>query len=259
MWIGSNTDIHEQKEKEEELRRANDDLQQFAYSASHDLQEPIRNVAIYSEIVAKRYHDVLDADGQQFLGFLTEGGRRLATLINDLLAYTRAGMVESRCDAGGFIGCFEARSFQPGGSHPRKRRDGDLRSAAGGVHGRSASAAGVSESDRQRTQISQTKTRPASTSPRSITAPLGAFQYRTTASASIPNTRRKSLAYSNGSIATRNTAAPASDWQFASAWLSAMADESGSNPTPGKDHLLLHRPASTPARSSSAAVESSAG
>ncbi len=94
MWIGSNTDIHEQKEKEEALRRANDDLQQFAYSASHDLQEPIRNVAVYSEIVAKRYHSVLDADGQQFLGFLKEGGRRLATLVNDLLAYTRAGTAE---------------------------------------------------------------------------------------------------------------------------------------------------------------------
>jgi PAS domain S-box-containing protein len=94
MWIGSNTDIHEQKEKEEELQRANDDLQQFAYSASHDLQEPIRNVAVYSELVAKRYHSVLDADGQQFLGFLQEGGRRLATLINDLLTYTRAGMAQ---------------------------------------------------------------------------------------------------------------------------------------------------------------------
>ncbi len=95
MWIGSNTDIHEQKEKENDLRRANEDLQQFAYSASHDLQEPIRNVAVYSEIIAKRYSAVLDADGRQFLGFLTEGGRRLATLINDLLAYTRAGIVES--------------------------------------------------------------------------------------------------------------------------------------------------------------------
>ena len=93
-WIGSNTDIHEQKEKEDELRRANDDLQQFAYSASHDLQEPIRNVAVYSEIVAKRYHSLLDADGQQFLGFLREGGRRLAMLIHDLLAYTRAGVIE---------------------------------------------------------------------------------------------------------------------------------------------------------------------
>jgi PAS domain S-box-containing protein len=92
IWIGSDTDIHEQKETEEELRRANDDLQQFAYSASHDLQEPIRNVAIYSELVARRYQKVLDADGLQFLGFLNEGGRRLATLIHDLLTYTRAGM-----------------------------------------------------------------------------------------------------------------------------------------------------------------------
>ena len=74
MWIGSNTDIHEQKEKEEELRRANDDLQQFAYSASHDLQEPIRNVAVYSEIMAKRYYDLLDADGQT-IPWVPDGGR----------------------------------------------------------------------------------------------------------------------------------------------------------------------------------------
>jgi len=94
MWIGSNTEIQEQKEKEEELRHANDDLRQFAYSASHDLQEPIRNVAVYSEVVLRRYADKLDADGQQFLGFLRDGGRRLATLVNDLLAYTRASMAE---------------------------------------------------------------------------------------------------------------------------------------------------------------------
>jgi len=95
MWIASNTDIHEQKEKEDELRRLNDDLQQFAYSASHDLQEPIRNVAVYSEVVAAQYDHLLDEEGRQYLGFLVEGGRRLATLINDLLAYTRAGMLES--------------------------------------------------------------------------------------------------------------------------------------------------------------------
>jgi PAS domain S-box-containing protein len=94
IWIGSNTDIHEQKEKEAELRRANEDLQQFAYSASHDLQEPVRNVAVYSELVARRYHSLLDEDGRQFLGFLSESGRRLATLIADLLAYTKAGAVE---------------------------------------------------------------------------------------------------------------------------------------------------------------------
>lgn len=94
MWIGSNTDIHEQKEREQELRRANEDLQQFAYSASHDLQEPIRNVAVYSEIVAMRYAKALDDEGKQFLDFIHEGGRRLTTLVNDLLAYTRASMTE---------------------------------------------------------------------------------------------------------------------------------------------------------------------
>jgi PAS domain S-box-containing protein len=94
LWIGSSTEIHEQKEKEEALRRANDDLQQFAYSASHDLREPIRNVAVYSEIVANRYKDALDEEGRMFLGFLIEGGRRLAMLVNDLLAYTSAGTGE---------------------------------------------------------------------------------------------------------------------------------------------------------------------
>jgi light-regulated signal transduction histidine kinase (bacteriophytochrome) len=84
----SRSSIRQNPQKEQELRRANEDLQQFAYSASHDLQEPIRNVAIYSEVVAQRYHGLLDADGRQFLGFLTEGGQRLATLIKDLLAYT---------------------------------------------------------------------------------------------------------------------------------------------------------------------------
>ena len=99
MWIGSNTEIHEQKEREAELRRANEDLQQFAYSASHDLQEPIRNVAIYSELVAHRYRNLLDDDGKMFLGFLNEGGRRLARLVSDLLAYTRAGVAEIEISA----------------------------------------------------------------------------------------------------------------------------------------------------------------
>ncbi len=94
LWIGSSTEIHEQIEREAELRRANDDLQQFAYAASHDLQEPIRNVAVYSEVIARRYGDLLDQEGKQFLGFLTEGARRLGTLVTDLLAYTRAGIVD---------------------------------------------------------------------------------------------------------------------------------------------------------------------
>ncbi len=94
MWIGSNTDIDRQKEREQELRRANEDLQQFAWSVSHDLQEPIRNVTIYSELVAARYQAVLDDEGRQFLGFLKEGGHRLSMLVRDLLVYTSASMAE---------------------------------------------------------------------------------------------------------------------------------------------------------------------
>jgi PAS domain S-box-containing protein len=94
-WFGTNTDISEQKEMEDallrvndRLRRANSDLQQFAYSASHDLQEPVRNIAVYSEIINRRYSQALDARGKEFLGFMTIGARRLELLIKDLLEYT---------------------------------------------------------------------------------------------------------------------------------------------------------------------------
>src|SRR5512135_2955532 len=66
-------------------------------------------------------------------------------------------------------------------------------------------------------------------------APIFYSQCRTMASASILNTRRKSLAFSNDSIVTKNTAVPVSDWLFVSAWLTAMADESGSSPHAEKD------------------------
>ncbi len=96
QWFGTNTDIAEQKEMQdallqvnEKLRSANFDLQQFAYSASHDLQEPVRNIAVYSEIVNRRYAEALDETGREFLGFITAGARRLELLIKDLLAYAQ--------------------------------------------------------------------------------------------------------------------------------------------------------------------------
>jgi PAS domain S-box-containing protein len=91
IWIGSNTEIHEQIERENELRRANADLEQFAYSASHDLQEPIRNVAVYTELLSTRHSDALDAKGRQYLEFIMDGARRMEMLVKDLLAYTRSG------------------------------------------------------------------------------------------------------------------------------------------------------------------------
>lgn len=68
-------------------------------------------------------------------------------------------------------------------------------------------------------------------------APFGAFQCKTTASESNPQYKEKSLAYSSGFIMTGRTAAPASGWLFASAWLNVMEEESGSNPNLGKEQL----------------------
>lgn len=75
----------------DELKRANGDLEQFAYSASHDLREPLRNVGIYSQMIARRYAPQLDEDGLQFLKFIIDGARRMDALVNDLMAFTRAG------------------------------------------------------------------------------------------------------------------------------------------------------------------------
>jgi signal transduction histidine kinase/CheY-like chemotaxis protein len=90
-------DITERKLAEErldrsndELRRANADLEQFAYSASHDLQEPLRQVAVYSQLLEARFADKLDGKGLNYLAYCVEGAHRMEQLISDLLAYARA-------------------------------------------------------------------------------------------------------------------------------------------------------------------------
>ena len=75
----------------EALRRSNDDLNQFAYAASHDMQEPLRMVALYSQIIQKRYAERLDADAQQLFGFVVGGAKRMDMLLKDLLAYSQTG------------------------------------------------------------------------------------------------------------------------------------------------------------------------
>ncbi len=93
-WFGTCTDIDDQKRIQEDLRRANLDLEQFAFSASHDLQEPLRTVNIYTELLEKRHSEKFDEEARKFMLFVRNGALRMETLLRDLLAYTQVAKVE---------------------------------------------------------------------------------------------------------------------------------------------------------------------
>ena len=153
-WFGTNTDIDEARTIREQLKRANASLAQFAYSVSHDLREPLRNVAIYAELLSREHAEELGSQRMEYLGYISEGASRTEALVRDLLTYAECGETSDAPLVAVDAGARAARSHRRAQhGHRPERRAGHRRRSPRGQGPRQASGPVVSEPRGQRHQV----------------------------------------------------------------------------------------------------------
>ena len=152
----------ELEERGVELARSNRDLEQFAYVASHDLQEPLRKVAAFCQLLSERYRRPLDEKGRQYIDFAVDGAKRMQSLVSDLLRFSRVGRTTEHWTevslgeaAGQAVSNLEAR-IEPSGATVT------VHAPLPTVHGDPSCSAPYSRTSSPTPSSSATRTRPSS-------------------------------------------------------------------------------------------------